>query len=220
MTPADNAIIATIEVPKPSVSPKEQMGSLDFIASVLSSIVWPLLIIVVFIALRRHIDTIFTRINELSFKDVSLKFDNALDDARQNGVKALQEQNSTPPIHQIAADDPIVLRAQSDPQTFIVSSFVLIDRALASLYRIAHREGEFKNGAEFIEELKTKNVVSENAYLWFVKLQRLRNLAEHSSSERLGTSISVIYRLQCLTFVHYLEGLEPRVKSLFATNAT
>jgi hypothetical protein len=198
------------EAQKQPDNQKQPMGGLDFISGAISSLAWPLLIVFLYVVLRKRINPLLDRINEVSINSVSLKFDNGLDDARQNEMLAWKEQERAPPIHSLSVGDPIILNAQADPQTYIISSFVIIDRELARFYKLLHQDTEFRDGAELMQELKTKDIISENAYLWFLKLRRLRNLAEHSSSEKLGTSIAVNYRLQCLTFVNYILEVESK----------
>jgi hypothetical protein len=197
---------------------KAPMQALDFIANVISSLAWPVLIGALIFALRKRIGTQFSRLVELTFPGGSLKFADTLAATKATSEEALSEHPSSRHIaaHPHAKSLPkdifpseaaIATSASLDPEEAVIRSFLLVDRALEKIFERLYPKEKFTDGSLFMVTLRSKNLISDSVWRWFVQLRRLRNVAEHVRPGTLSPSDALGYYNQCRQFAGFIDML-------------
>jgi len=197
---------------------KEAMNALGFLASVVASLAWPAIVGSLLFLLRKDIAKHFSRLAEFTFPGGSLKFDDKLTATKATAEEAMNEHASSRRIKSgpqsvrlsqsiFPSDEAISTAASVDPEEAVIRSFLLVDRALEKIFHHLYPKEEFDDGSLFMVSLRSKNLISDSVWRWFVQLRQLRNVAEHVRPGTLRSKDAVGYYRQCVQFANFINVL-------------
>jgi hypothetical protein len=191
------------------------MGWLSFIASVLGSVAWPIVALVVLFLVRNELTAALTR---LADRAASVKIPGALEvefnkdfaEARQQSeVIAIQMaitrddlQLRQPEMNrdEIGFDDPYVAIAKLSPPAAIIEAFKEIELILIEHSFLVTATGEKPSGGldQIVRELRASGAINSEAAEQFYRVRGLRNIAAHpSEAPELTVGAAMEYRELC-----------------------
>lgn len=156
------------------------MNWLEFVASVIASLAWPLSIIIIFCFLRRPIIQLVPLLRRLKVKEIELEFRERLDAAKPK--VALMADVRQKLIEGFLKPREHYLRlAEISKRSAIMEAWLEVEAAASDAYVRLVEAGMkvFMEPRETAEFLRSRNLISEDEYKVYVELSRLRNRAAH-----------------------------------------
>lgn len=166
------------------------MDWFQFIASVVGSLAWPSVLIVLLIILRRQIGSLATRLDELTLPGgAKAKFVRELDAVRKVSEKIpiatrfsrgnLVAQDGV----FVSRDDLSMLRLRDlSPEVIVLEAYKKIEETIEERSPNLPVELQRRNPVQLIEELAKKGFLDSEAHALFFRLRETRNTAAHAGS--------------------------------------
>jgi hypothetical protein len=158
------------------------MNWLDLIASVVSSLAWPVVVVVTLLVLKEPIERAIPRLHKLKYKELEAEFDRELvrieKEAKEAGFENIQDD-------EVIEDFQENLKQISriSPNAAIVEAFREIERSAKKLLEVKGVTPDYKVAAPYrlIERVleKTKTLGTRELKI-FRDLRQLRNKITHS----------------------------------------
>ena len=169
------------------------MDTLEFIASIIDSLAWPLAIVVLIFILRTPLSKLIPFLERLKFKGLELDFTKRVHEVAAEAAAVLPE-----PVPQIAhaVEEELEELAAVYPRGAVLESWIKIERAAADA---AKRRGlplssvDLKSPKRLIHVLEDAKVLDEKQAAVFDDLRNLRNAAAHASDLTLTASTAAQY---------------------------
>ena len=190
------------------------MNTLEFIASVISSVSWPVAIVIGAIVLRDHIGEALKRLGKITAGGVELSFANEKDQMRREATAAdLSTDNrkleslSDSSVRQLLERGRQI--AFEDPETAITLAWTALETTVR-LVEVRMREDRAfrpKDGIEIISALRGQGTFESSSATLIQQLRKVRNAAIHQSvtgpgltfkdaDEFIAFSTAIISRLE------------------------
>lgn len=158
-----------------------QMNLLEFIASVVGSTAWPLLILALVLVLRRPLLDLLTKISSFKYKELRIDFENRL----ARATDELRELPPPPELPNVAEGihEDMGVRfqvAKRSPDDLIFGSWRSVERELKLLAERAGMSAIGRGSALSIQRYLVKHgLIPKQAQSVLDELRSLRNLAAH-----------------------------------------
>jgi uncharacterized protein YutE (UPF0331/DUF86 family) len=156
------------------------MNWLEFVASVIASLAWPLSITLMFCVLRRPIIQLVPLLRRLKIKEIELEFREGLDAAKPK--VALMADDRQMVIEGFLKKREYYIRlAEVSKRSAIIEAWLEVETAMSDAYVRLVEEGMkvFMERRETADFLRGRNLISEDDYKLYEELRRLRNKAAH-----------------------------------------
>jgi len=156
------------------------MNWLEFIASVIAALAWPLSIVILFSFLRRPILELVPLLRRLKIKEFELEFREGLDAAKPKVILMGNERQKA--IEGLLKPREHYLRlAEISKRSAIMEAWLEVEAAASDAYVRLVEPGMkvFMGSRETADFLRGRNLISEDDYKVYVELSRLRNRAAH-----------------------------------------
>jgi len=182
------------------------MDWLQWTASLVGSLAWPSVVIVLLILIRKQLAGLVARIEELTLPGgASAKFGKALAENREQ-VEAARLAENVPEAAfrpDQARERDWVLTEQF-PEAAVMESFKSIEKM------IVENKGKLPviKGSLFsyVKELGNRGLLSKDMVELFKSLRNLRNIAAHGRApDRITPGEALEYQEQCLVFAQVLK---------------
>lgn len=157
---------------------------LNFIASVIASLAWPVAIIVVASIFRRHIFQLLGRIRKASYGDAEVEFDKQLDETEPKvaELETAQPHADNPPEESV--DNEFEKSAKQSPRLAVLNDWIKIEEAITSLAEAKGYTGPRAKSFSFaFRNLSRDGAISPDLHEVIAELRSLRNIAIHARSE-------------------------------------
>ena len=177
-----------------------------FIASVLRSLTWPSVVIVLLFLLRKHLGGMADRIEELTLPGgAKAKFVKALDEARAE--KELVAVESGPLDQKVSEVDARRLElANRFPEAAVMEAYKDVEALVLEL-RDALDLPPRTNFRRVVSRLVEQGLVAHEVQLLFENLQQARNASAHAgSANRITPGEALEYMAQAEFLVSLLRG--------------
>ncbi|WP_295324855.1 hypothetical protein [uncultured Sphingopyxis sp.] len=155
----------------------EGMGWLEFIASVVSSVSWPIAIVVIAFAFRKQIASLLNKIRRLSWGDTSVELATQLDKV-ETASKAISEIDGGAPTP--LPDDRFQRLLEISPSAAILDSWASVDRRLRQIGTFRQMDvRRLPTIRAIIDDLLRSGDISSSIHNMIRDLQKIRNTAAH-----------------------------------------
>jgi hypothetical protein len=196
------------------------VGWMDFTASLVRSLAWPVAVVIAVFVLRRRIAEMLAALaarlgdlKKLSAMGVDLEFER---EAAQ--VSAAAEELAPDGVGNAIASDPELDRlkrlAEIEPRAAILLGFIDVEAALRSTadrsvkdLRLHERWRRGASIGSIARELNRRDIISEQAVGVLSELAGLRNQVSHDSEVRLSTAAAQSYVDAALEMIRYLNEI-------------
>lgn len=175
------------------------MDWLQFLSSVIGSLAWPLVVLVLLVLLRRHLGPLAGRLEELSLPGgAKAKFKEQLESGRQSAeTVALDAPNAIERPVSPAMDGTFLELAKNYPDAAISQAWKEVEDVLLEIRGRLPDVQERSNLNSVVRRLKERGLIDGAAEKLFLNLRQARNTAVHAGkSARITTGEAVEYRDQ------------------------
>ena len=158
------------------------MNGLEFIAALISALVWPTVAIVVVILLRKPLAGLIPLLRHVKYKDLELEFAQEVQQLREEAEAALRPLTSPPP-RVTAEEDSLTHLAAMSPRSAVVEAWRLVESS--ARYAIEARGvpaegGRPVNGPQLTRALGRTEVLDRETRGLMDRLRMLRNQTVHA----------------------------------------
>lgn len=158
------------------------MTCLEFIASITSSLAWPVVLLIGLLIMKEPLLKALPRLQKVKFKELEAEFDRDLDKIEQD-VKAagLEEVEDTEIVEDL--QDRLEQISQISPNAAIVEAFRSVEQSAKTLIKSRNLHPDYKTASPYklIERVLSQNdFLNKKEISIFRDLRNLRNKITHS----------------------------------------
>lgn len=191
-----------------------EMDSLAFIASIIGSLAWPAVIVVLLVFLRPHLSDLASRLAEVSFPGgAKATFLKKLESAREQSEQLVSEQPKnllrSPPrvAEDLRPKDPALELAADFPEAAVVQAFRNVERTiLDGMEKLGDRPSR-RYLRDYMRDLRKRQVISDHALELFETLRQARNAAAYGARSETTSASSGISASSAIEFVEQCQLL-------------
>tara|TARA_R110000751_G_scaffold71441_9_gene144877 strand:+ start:3179 stop:3790 length:612 start_codon:yes stop_codon:yes gene_type:complete len=155
------------------------MGWLDFIASIIGSLAWPVAAVIIALAFRKHISGLFNKIRRFSWGDTSVELSEQLDKVETTS-QAIPDSLNKPPSP--LPNDRFQQLLEISPSAAILDSWRNVEQMLLKITPNRLNDNRTHRLPSLIaKHLLEDGTISGSVYEMISDLQRIRNVAAHQS---------------------------------------
>ncbi len=186
------------------------MDLLTFIAHLIASLVWPLVVLLALIILRKEIRLLIPSLQKLKYKDLELDFGRRVEQLEEQADQA----NLPPAPKQRAlaaprtADEALEDVIKVSPRVAVIEAFNYVEDAVREA-GIKHGIAKDKVGGVryMMKQLKEKGLISDVMYGLSNQLRMLRNEVSHSTSLEISQDDARKYGAQALRLANAIKSV-------------
>lgn len=155
----------------------EAMGWLDFIASIVSSVAWPIAAVVIALAFRKQISGLLNKIRRLSWGDTSVELAEKLDKVETVSQSIpILDHNPDPAL----PTDRFQRLLEISPAAAILDSWTNVEGLLRDIGNRRGYDSKLSSlPSEVAHRLQKENLISDSVYEMVRDLRGIRNEAAH-----------------------------------------
>jgi hypothetical protein len=184
------------------------MNGLGFIASVIRSLAWPVVLLVIFLVIRKPITALLPFLQRLKFKEMEVEF--------SKGVKEVSAQvdQELPHVSTEAVPrelGPVARLAEVSPRAAVLEAWRTVEAAALDAARRLQVES-FTNQTltfEALRKLDKDARIDPSVATLLRELRSLRNAAAHAPEFSLSMEAAIEYAASCARVAAYLGSLQP-----------
>ena len=180
------------------------MDGLTFTSNIMSTLAWPVTVIILFLILRKELPNIAKSIKKFKYKDVELEFGAAAQAVAQDAKVSLPASKSSGDIK--SRLDAI---AEISPRAAILESWMQVEAAAAE---VVHKKGlnasiPMLGPSRLISALKKEQILNGKQILIFEQLRVLRNEAVHVHDAEFTNAAVANYIESATLIASFLEDI-------------
>lgn len=178
---------------------------MEIFVRLVETLIWPITVFVLAIMFKTELKKIFTRLSNLKYKDLELKFGKELENVEQKilEIKVTSPKEISRTIEAEIEDENIFARlikiAELSPRAAITAAWFELENAFVTVARKNKIEVKRPtNITSLVHEMKNKKYIDESSLSIFEDLRRLRNEAAHAPDFALTQKEAEKYILSIL----------------------
>lgn len=183
-----------------------------FIAQIIDSIAWPLVVVFLIYQLKDRLAELLPRLKKLKHKDTELEFSEKLNELAIESEATKEEAPAIEKKPEIDEQFNFLMKlSEISPRSAVIEAYRFLETASAKAVAKAYPELEERkilNPMQTQRMLKDK-VLSKNQYHQFNELRQLRNQAAHMEDFELKNMHIGAYIDIALTLANNLENYHP-----------
>lgn len=188
------------------------MNKFEFISSLIGSLAWPIVILIIVIILRQPIVKILSSISKVTFNNIEMDFErklneieSSLEDNKEQLVKENQESNKQ--------EEQIKQIAEISPSASITMSWSMLEQEIQSTIQRLAISPDFplnNSALKNINLLKQEKILDSQTLGTLNELRNLRNIAvhDHLSDNKISYLDAIKYYELSLKIVRILKDLQ------------
>lgn len=184
------------------------MDTLTFIAALIGSLVWPITILLIFLAIRKPIYDLVPLIDRLKYKDFEMHFGlrlNKISDEVENTISKIDNTQSDNDVGALLSR-----LADISPRAAVLESWRNVELAIIELFK--HYDSNLINDRKsltyrVIKQLDDNKILDKNKISLLKELRALRNDAAHAPEFALSKESALEYASSSAIVIKYLRTL-------------
>ena len=194
----------------------------QFVASIFSSLAWPIAIIVLAILFKNQIREKLAQIRKFGAAGVNFEIAEQVKEVQRAG-EAVELEQTNGPRDAIELDPGLMILAKSFPEAAVLQSFKGIEAVLLRIRQRLPDNKPHRNLNEVLKALADDSQISQNVITLFQSLRQARNTAAHAKDEKSmapGEAIELIEQMKVLQDLleSVLQKLPPASRRILAGN--
>jgi hypothetical protein len=176
------------------------MGWKQFIASIISSLAWPVAAVAIVVIFKDQLRHILSQIKKIGAAGVNVELSDQVKEVQKAGEVVELEQGEVP-AQVIALDPELTKLAQSFPEAAVLQAFKELEAVLLRIRQRLPDDKPHRNLNEVLKALADDSQISQNVIVLFQRLRQARNTAAHSrDAEKMvpGEAIELIGQIKNL----------------------
>lgn len=183
------------------------MDWLQFLASAMSSLAWPLAVVIVVCLLRKPIASLLPLLQRLKLKEFELEFGKSVEKVSAEIAKEIPPAPATNGQSAMGELAALVKIAEASPRAAVLQAWLMVEQtaheaARALGWRPASDKASTDNHA--IGFLSRQQAVESDRMDLLQQLRHLRNQAAHAPEFALGKSAAIEYAASAARVARYL----------------
>ncbi len=189
------------------------MNILQFISEIVGNLIWPIIIIILVVLLRREIVELLSSITHLKYKDLEMDFQRLAESAeRLPASPPLSASVTRDQALYVSLEDQILNIAEQSPSAAILLSWASVETAMSSAVSrmsISPDSPQYRSAFHNLEQLKNWTEFSKEVFHTINEMRMLRNKLAHDEKQRFRISkeSALTYAETAIRTVNYLSGL-------------
>jgi hypothetical protein len=189
------------------------MNWLQFSASVIGSVIWPLAILVIVFIFREEVARLLKQAKKLGAAGISVELSERVAAARNSASIVQGEQDARAP--ETTKLDPITLElARTFPEAAVVQAYRELERVLQQIKAHLADGKPHRTSEEVVQALYDKGEISKSVVQLFEDLRQAKNSAAHAKGEDTltrGEAMELAEQAKLLTGLlqKILQGMAP-----------
>lgn len=184
------------------------MDYLTFVVEMIRILIWPLIVIIIVLLLRKQIINLITDLKHLKYKDFELEFNRGLQKVNKDIDKVgLAEKKSIWYL-----DDKVMeLKniARKSPLEAIIETWILIENQLREIAHMKLEKTSNKYSSRMqLESLVENKIIPKEIYSIFKELKTIRNKVAHEGGYNISISQAEGYINTSFRFLSYLKDIK------------
>jgi hypothetical protein len=177
------------------------MNGLQFVDSMVGHLIWPIVVLIIVLAVRRHLGSLAERILELSFGGATVKFGQLISE----GTEIIEESATSPSLTQtekpelpftvpgaeskrpdlnlVTTNFDFLMHAASSPGLAVRSVFNALDEVERLLDELGAQLNVRARGVTLMESLRRRGYVTKELVDLFKSLRTAKNAIAHGQAE-------------------------------------
>ncbi|MDX2367735.1 MAG: hypothetical protein QNK36_04935 [Colwellia sp.] len=187
------------------------MDGLTFTSNMISTLAWPITVIILFFILRSELPNIAKSIKKFKYKDVELEFGAAVKAVAKEAKGSLPPSKSNVIAGKTTEDIKTRLDAVAElaPRAAILESWIQVEAAAAD---VIQKKGlvssvRYPGPTRLLTALKNEGILNGKQTLIFEQLRMLRNEAVHVHDAEFTVAAVASYIESAILIASYLEDI-------------
>jgi hypothetical protein len=155
-----------------------------FIASLTSSLAWPVVALIIIIVFQHQIRTLFARFKKVGAGGLQLELADQVDKARDQ-AEIVQSEQSASAISSAQLDPATIELARASPAMAVLQSFKEVEALLLAIRSQLPDNKPHRNLNEVLGYLKGHGLISESVVSLFQRLRKATKSVAHAAQEGL-----------------------------------
>jgi Domain of unknown function (DUF4145) len=176
------------------------MSYLQFIASLIGSLAWPVAGVIIVVIFKDQLRHILSQVRKFGAAGVNFELSDQLREVQKAGEAVELEQKDEP--RDVSVLDPqLMILAQSFPEAAVLQSYKSLEAVLLRIRQRLPDDKPHRNLSEVLNALANDNQISQSVISLFQSLRQARNTAAHGKSgEKLtqGEAVELISQMKNL----------------------
>lgn len=183
------------------------MNWMEFLASLVSSLAWPVALAVLVFMLRHSIAALIPALRRLKYKDLELDFRRDMEEVREEVNQGLP---APPAGERLVADSATLKLLDASPRAAVLEAWYRVEMAVMDTAKRLALAGPFDiyTALHAIKVLERAAGIDQNIVSILHNLRRLRNLAAHAPDFELSRDSGMDYVASADRVVRYLEQVQ------------
>ncbi len=185
------------------------MEWMQFVLSVVKSIVWPITVIVIVVILRQPLGALIPFVQRLRFKDFEVEFGERVGEINEEVANEFPEESEA--ILADAEGSKLIRLAEVSPRAAVLDAWLTIElSAVKAAKRISDDlPDSFIPVHKAVRIIESKGNVDRDMMGFLHELRELRNRAAHAPEFALSKESAVEYASSARTLARYLDRIRP-----------
>lgn len=170
------------------------MDLYTFISKVISSISWPLVLVLLIVLLRKEIRSLIPSLRSVKYKKFEIAFDQKTKELEKHAKEIDLKQSDNELLPSLSANDTIAELIKVSPRLAVIEAFTWLESAVRDAV-IRHNIGkdQFYGVRNGFRELVKQKIIPEKYMKLFTDLRVLRNELSHNIEAEISANASRIY---------------------------
>ncbi len=184
------------------------MDSLTFIVEMIKILIWPLIVIIIVLLLRKQIIDLIPNLKHLKYKDFELEFTRGLQKVNQDIDKVCLPKNKGIGYLNDKVTELKNIAKKSTLEA-ILETWILIENQLREIAYMKLEKTLNKYSSRMqLESLVKKNIIPKEIYFIFNELRIIRNKVVHEGGYNMSISQAEGYIDTSFRFLSYLKDIK------------
>ena len=182
------------------------MNWLEFISSIITTLIWPTTIIILIILFRTQLGDLVPLIKKLKYKDFELEFEKTLTKAKKDAGKLGDMPKSAESIFD---EVDITNLAQISPRSVVIEAWLLVEQATMDIIykQSADAPKALNSHLKIMNKLRQDKRIDSEVIHLLNELRMLRNSAAHSQDFAISPDLAIEYAQTAKMLVNYLNSI-------------
>jgi len=180
----------------------------NFILELVSSVAWPIVVLVLAFMMKKPITAIIPGLQRLKYRDLELSFSEGIARLEEDVPPDVSEvpQSEIEINTQDASIDRISQLIVISPRSAIIEIWRLLELTAIKCLQVVNTDitTRVRNPFHLVEMLKSYNLITDHAANFFIELNRMRNQATHSEDFYISAKDARRYVHNALQLSGYL----------------
>jgi hypothetical protein len=155
-----------------------------FVASMTTSLAWPVVAVIIIVVFRNQIRILFARFKKIGAGSLHLELADQIDKARDE-AEIVQSEQTALPSSATQLDHATVELARASPAMAVLQSFKEVEALLLVIRSQLPDNKPHRNLNEVLGYLKGRDLISESVVSLFQRLRKATKSATHAAQESL-----------------------------------